>query len=76
MSEPAHIPFDRQRLEFVPQQLLEALREAASNEDLEELMDLADGVAEHDAEAAQYLRDLIETFAYDTLSDLFDVRGR
>ncbi|NNF26138.1 MAG: hypothetical protein HKN73_02800, partial [Gemmatimonadetes bacterium] len=56
--------------------LLEALKEAASNEDPEELMDLADGVAEHDGEVAQYLRDLIETFAYDTLSDLFDVRGR
>lgn len=76
MSEAAHTPFDRERLEIVPLHLLEALKEAASNEDPEELMDLADGVAEHDAEAAQYLRDLVETFAYDTLSDLFDVRGR
>ncbi len=76
MSGAAHVPFDRERLEIVPLHLLEALKEAASNEDPEELMDLADGVAEHDAEVAGYLQNLIETFAYDTLSDLFDVRGR
>ena len=37
---------------------------------------LVDGVAEHDADVAQYVRGLIEDVAYDVLEDLFDARGR
>ena len=66
----------RPRLAGVPAVLAEAIREAIVAEDIDDLYELADGVAEHDAEVAAFVRRLIEDYAYDALGDLFDVRGR
>ncbi len=66
----------RERLATLPPLLPAAIREAIASEDTDQLHELVDGVAEHDAEAAEYLRDLVEEFAYDSLADLFAVRGR
>ena len=48
-----------------------AIRAATVDRDLDRLFDLIDGVAEHDAEVAAYLRGLVEDVAYDSLEDLF-----
>jgi len=66
----------RAKLELVPVELAEAIRAAALDEDADRLFELVDGVAEHDAEVAEYLQRLISDIAYGTLEDLFDVRGR
>ena len=66
----------RGRLELVPLELAEAIRAAALDEDADRLYELVDGVAEHDAEVAEYLRRLVSDIAYETLEDLFDARGR
>jgi hypothetical protein len=66
----------RGRLELVPVELAEAIRAAALDEDADRLYELVDGVAEHDAEVAEYVRGLISDIAYEVLEDLFDTRGR
>jgi len=76
MNAKPSISSDRDRLALVPAQLAEAIRDAIANEDIDELYELVDGVAEHDAEVAKYVRGLLEDYAYDALKDLFDVRGR
>ena len=76
MSENPILPLDRERLDILPGHLAEAIRDAVAGEEEEELLALVDGVAEHDSEVAMYLRELIEALAFETLKDLFDVRGR
>lgn len=66
----------RDKLALVPPEFAEAIREATIDEDADRLYELIDGVAEHDAEVAEYLRRLVEDVAYGTIEDLFDVRGR
>ena len=66
----------KKRLELVPTEILESLREATIDQDPERMYELIDGVAEHDSEVAEYLRSLLEDVAYDSLEDFFDVRGR
>ena len=65
----------RKRLQLVPTEIVEALREATIDQDPERVYQLIDGVAEHDSEVAGYLRSLLEDVAYDSLADFFDVRG-
>ncbi|NIP81380.1 MAG: hypothetical protein GWM90_20060 [Gemmatimonadetes bacterium] len=60
----------------MPRGLAEALREATEDQDLDRLHDLIDGVAEHDAEVAEYLRRLVSDVAFDALEEFFDVHGR
>ena len=76
MEEAPIFPFEPGRLDVVPTHLVEAIREAIASEDEDVLQELVDGVAEHDADVAAYLDELLEALAYDTLEDLFDVRGR
>ena len=66
----------REALSVVPLELAEAIRAACLDEDADALYELVDGVAEHDAEVANYVRGLIDDIAYGVLKDLFDVRGR
>jgi hypothetical protein len=61
----------QERLSTVPVELASAIRAATIDQDVDRLFDLIDGVAEHDAEVAQYLRGLVADVAYDTLEDLF-----
>jgi hypothetical protein len=61
-----------ERISDLPPPLANALREAIRGEDTRQLVELADGVAEHDSEVAAYLRDLIERYAFDVMADLFD----
>lgn len=76
MSEQPTIAPSREQLRGVPPQLAEAIREAVVTEDIDQLYELVNGVAEHDAEVAAFFRKLLEDYAYETLLDLFDVRGR
>jgi hypothetical protein len=76
MNEKSSISSKRERLAAVPAHLAEAIRDAIADEDIDGLYELVNGVAEHDAEVAEFFRGLIEEYAYDTLKDLFDVRGR
>lgn len=76
MTEQAVLSLHRERLAGVPSQLAEAIRAAIEDQDADELYALVGGVAEHDAEVAEFVRALIEEYAYDSLKDLFDVRGR
>ena len=76
MNENPGVESHRERVALVPAQLAEAIRDAIANEDVDGLYELVDGVAEHDVEVADYIRSLIEAYAYDALKDLFDVRGR
>jgi len=66
----------REALSVVPPELAEAIRAACLDEDSERLYELVDGVAEHDAEVADYVRGFIDDMTYALLEDLFDVRGR
>ena len=66
----------REALSLVPLELAEAIRAACLDEDADRLHELVDGVAEHDAEVAAYVRGLIDDIAYGVLEDLFDARGR
>lgn len=66
----------KQRLDVLPEDTLEALREATLDQDPERLYELIDGIGERDREVAAYLRGLIEAVAYDSLADFFDIRGR
>ncbi len=61
----------RERLSVVPRELASAIRAATLDEDVDRLFELVDGVAEHDAEVAEYLRGLVEDVAYDRLEELF-----
>lgn len=65
----------REKLAVVPVELASAIRAATVDQDVDRLFDLVDGVAEHDAEVAEYLRGLVEDVAYDTLADVFGVNG-
>ncbi len=76
MNEQPTVAPSRERLRGVPTHLAEAIREAVVSEDIDELYELVNGVAEHDAEVAAFFRALLEDYAYETLRDLFDVRGR
>ena len=76
MKGKANRPPSREKLLVVPPELAEAIRAASVDEDADGLSALVDGVAEHDADVAEYVRGLIEDVAYDVLGDLFDVRGR
>jgi len=69
------MPSYAERVSNLPPPLANALRRAVSEEDTSELIELVDGVAEHDADVATYLRDLIERYAFDALADLFEVPG-
>jgi hypothetical protein len=60
-----------ERLSVVPFELASAIRAATVDKDVDRLFDLIDGVADHDAEVAEYLRGLVEDVAYDTLEELF-----
>ena len=66
----------KQKLQGVPTEIVEAMREATLDQDPERLFELIDGVADHDRDVAGYLRELLEAVAYDSLADFFDVRGR
>jgi hypothetical protein len=66
----------RETLAVVPLELAEAIRAACLDKDAERLYDLVDGVAEHDADVAAYVRGLIDDIAYEVLADVFDARGR
>lgn len=66
----------REALSVVPLELAEAIRAACLDKDADRLYELVDGVAEHDADVADYVRRLIQDVAYGVLEDLFDVRGR
>jgi hypothetical protein len=61
----------RERLSVVPTEVASAIRSATVDQDVDRLFALVDGVADHDAEVAAYLRGLVEDVAYDTLEDLF-----
>jgi len=74
-SSAGHLSLKR-RLEVVPPELVEAIREATIDQDADTLYELIDGVAEHDSEVADYLRGLLEDVAYDSLEDFFDARSR
>lgn len=63
------IPSDR--MSVVPNDMASAIRAATIDEDVDRLHELVDGVAEHDAEVAAYLRGLVEDVAYDRLEELF-----
>jgi len=76
MKDKVNTPPSREKLLAVPPELAEAIRAASVDEDAEGLSDLVNGVAEHDADVAEYARGLIEAVAFDLLEDLFDVRGR
>jgi hypothetical protein len=76
MKDKATSPPSRAKLLVVPPELAEAIRAASADRDMDRLSELVDGVAEHDADVAEYVRGLIEDVAYDLLEDLFDVRGR
>ncbi|MDH3397553.1 MAG: hypothetical protein OEM81_06915 [Acidimicrobiia bacterium] len=76
MKDKANSPPSRERLLVVPPDLAEAIRAASVDEDADRLSDLVDGVAEHDADVAEYVRGLIEDVAYGVLEDLFEIRGR
>lgn len=64
-------PVPHERLSVMPAELASAIRAATVDEDADRLFELIDGVAEHDAEVAEYLRGLAEDVAYDTLEGLF-----
>ena len=66
----------KQRLDVLPEDMLEAMREATLDQDPDRLYELIDGIGERDREVAAYLRGLMEAVAYDSLADFFDVRGR
>jgi len=70
-----HAP-SRDKLELVPLELAEAMRAAALDEDADRLYELVDGIAEHDAEVAEYVRGLVSDIAYEALEDLFNVPRR
>ncbi|MDH5759169.1 MAG: hypothetical protein OEZ65_06240 [Gemmatimonadota bacterium] len=76
MRDDARAPLSPQRMAVVPPELMEAMREAVLDEDFDGLYELIDGVGEHDAEVAEYLRGLVEEYDKDALHDVFDVRGR
>ena len=72
MSESkAQMP--RGRMVVVPRDLASAIRAATIDQDVDRLFDLVDGVAEHDAHVAAYLRGLVEDVAYHKLEGLFGV---
>lgn len=64
--------FYAERVSDLPPPLANALREAVRGEDAGELAELVDGVAEHDADVAAYLRDLLERYAFDVIAELFE----
>ena len=77
MNENPSISSHREKLAaLLPARMAEAIRDAIADEDIDGLYELVDGVAEHDAEVAEFVRGLLEEYAYDALKDLFDVRGR
>ena len=72
MNKAAGGRMDRQRFRVVPVELASAIRAATLDEDADRLFELVDGVGEHDAEVAEYLRGLVEAVAYETLAELFE----
>lgn len=71
MGQASSERIPHEKLAVVPPELASAIRAATVDQDVDRLFDLIDGVAEHDAEVAEYLRGLAEDVAYDTLEDLF-----
>lgn len=61
----------RYKLSVVPEAMASAIRAATLDEDADRLFELVDGVAEYDAEVAEYLRGLVQDIAYDRLAELF-----
>lgn len=62
----------RERFAVVPRELASAIRAATLDQDVDRLFELVDGVGEHDAEVAAYLRGLIDAVAYEALEELFE----
>lgn len=71
MAEGSGARIPHEVLSVVPTELASAIRAATVDKDVDRLFELIDGVADHDAEVAEYLRGLVEDVAYDTLEELF-----
>ena len=76
MIEPTKDTDRALRLKNVPAQLAESIREAVASRDIEKLHTLVDGIAEHDAEVAEFVHSLLADYAFESLRELFDVQGR
>jgi hypothetical protein len=73
MNAPSSRRISQEALSVVPPDLASAIRAASIDEDVDRLFDLIDGVADHDADVAAYLRGLVEDVAYDALEELFKI---